>query len=75
MLVKELIEKLSKFNPEEDIIFHCSVTSMGGVSVSQTGELFLDFLDNLDPETGNDIEDGPLQILVLGINGEETYSN
>jgi hypothetical protein len=75
MLVKELIEKLSKFNPDQDIRFHCSVESMGGVSVSQTGELFLDFLDNLDPETGNDIEDGPLQILVLGINGEETYSN
>ena len=76
MLVKELIEKLSKFNPEEDIRFHCSIDGENGsVSVSQTGELFLGFLDNLDPETGNEIEDGPLQILVLGINGEETFYN
>jgi len=75
MLVKELIEKLSKFNPDQDIRFHCSVESMGGVSVSQTGEVGIDFMDNIDPETGNDIEDGPLQILVLYINGEETYSN
>ena len=75
MLVKELIEKLKEFDLEQDIRFHCSVESMGGVSVSQTGEVGIDFMDNIDPETGNDIEDGPLQILVLYINGEETYSN
>jgi hypothetical protein len=75
MLVKELIEKLSKFNPEEDIRFHCSIESGMSVSVCQTGEVGIDFMDNIDPETGNEIEDGPLQILVLYINGEETYYN
>ena len=75
MLVKELIEKLKGFDLEQDIRFHSSIESNGGVSVCQTGEMFLGFLDNVDPETENDIEDGPLQILVLGINGEETYSN
>jgi len=76
MLVKELIEKLKEFDLEQDIIFHCSITGeMGSVSVSQDGEMFLGFLDNVDPETGNDIEDGPPQILVLNIDGEESYYN
>ena len=48
---------------------------MGSVSVCQDGRLGIDWFDNLDPETGEEIEDGPLQILVLYINGEETYYN
>ena len=75
MLVKELIEKLKGFNPEEDLRFHSAITNEGGVSICMTGEVGIDFIDNIDPETGNDIEDGPAQILVLYINGEETYSN
>ena len=76
MLVKELIEELSKFNPEEDIRFHCSISGeMGSVSVCMDGDLELEFRDNVDPETGEDIEDGPPQILVLSIDGEETYYN
>ena len=76
MLVKELIKKLLEFNPEEEIRFHCSIDGeMGSVSVCQDGRLGIDWFDNLDPETGEEIEDGPLQILVLYINGEETYYN
>jgi len=76
MLVKELIEKLKGFDLEQDIVFHCSVSGeMGSVSVCQDGDLELEFRDNLDPETGEEIEDGPLQILVLSIDGEETYYN
>ena len=48
---------------------------MGSVSVCMDGDLELEFRDNVDPETGEDIEDGPLQILVLSIDGEETYYN
>ena len=76
MLVRELIEKLKGFDLEQDIVFHCSISGeMGSVSVCQDGDLELEFRDNLDPETGEDIEDGPLQILVLSIDGEETYYN
>jgi len=76
MLVKELIEKLKGFDLEQEISFHCSVSGeMGSVSVCMDGDLELEFRDNLDPETGEDIEDGPLQILVLSIDGEETYYN
>ena len=79
MLVKELIEKLSKYNPDQDIRFWCSINNSdearGGASVCMTGEIDLDFRDNLDPETGEEIEDGPLQLLVLSIYGEETYYN
>lgn len=76
MLVKELIEKLSKFNPDQDIRFHCSIDGeMGSVSVCMDGEMDLDWRDNLDPETGEEIEDEPLQILVFNISGEETYYN
>ena len=76
MLVKELIEELSKFNPDQDIRFHCSIDGeMGSVSVCMDGEMDLDWRDNLDPETGEEIEDEPLQILVLNISGEETYYN
>ena len=76
MLVKELIEKLKGFNPEEEIRFHCSIDGeMGSVSVCMDGEMDLDWRDNLDPETGEEIEDEPLQILVFNISGEETYYN
>ena len=76
MKVKELIKKLEQFNQEEDIRFHCSISGeMGSVSVCMDGEMDLEFIDNLDPETGEDIEDGPPQILVLSIDGEETYYN
>lgn len=76
MLVKELIEELSKFNPDQDIRFHCSIDGeMGSVSVCMDGEMDLDWRDNLDPETGEEIEDEPLQILVFNISGEETYYN
>ena len=75
MLVKELIEKLSKFNPDQDIRFHCSIESGRSVSVCMDGEMDLDFRDNLDPETGEELDDEPLQILVLSIDGEETYYN
>ena len=76
MLVKELIEKLKEFNPEQDIVFHCSVSGeMGSVSVCMDGDLELEFRDNIDPETGEDVVDGPAQLLVLSIDGEETYYN
>ena len=75
MKVKELIKKLEQFNQEEDIRFHCSIDNETGVSVCMDGKIGIDFIDNIDPETGNDIEDGPAQILVLYINGEETYNN
>ncbi len=75
MLVKELIEKLKGFNPEEEIRFHCSIETGRSLSVCQDGEMDLDFHDNVDPETGEDILDGPPQILVLSIDGEETYYN
>ena len=76
MLVKELIEKLKGFDLEQDVRFHCSISGeMGSVSVCMDGEVGIDYIDNIDPETGEDIEDGPAQILVLYINGEETYYN
>lgn len=76
MLVKELIEKLKQFDLEQDIRFHCSVTGeMGSVSVCMTGDMELEFRDNLDPETGEELDDEPLQVLVLSIDGEETYYN
>jgi len=76
MLVKELIEKLKEFDLEQELSFHCSVSGeMGSVSVCTDGDLELEFRDNVDPETGEDIEDGPPQILVLSIDGEETYYN
>ena len=76
MKVRKLIEKLKGFDLDQDIVFHCSVSGeMGSVSVCTDGDLELEFRDNVDPETGEDIEDGPLQILVLSIDGEETYYN
>ena len=76
MKVRKLIEKLKGFDLDQDIVFHCSVSGeMGSVSVCQDGDLELEFRDNIDPETGEDIEDGPPQILVLRIDGEETYYN
>jgi len=76
MKVRKLIEKLKGFDLDQDIVFHCSVSGeMGSVSVCQDGDLELEFRDNIDPETGEDIEDGPPQILVLSIDGEETYYN
>ena len=76
MLVKELIEKLKGFDLEQDIVFHCSVSGeMGSVSVCMDGDLELEFRDNIDPETGEDVVDGPAQLLVLSIDGEETYYN
>jgi hypothetical protein len=76
MKVKELIEKLKGFDLEQEINFHCSVSGeMGSVSVCQDGDFELEFRDNIDPETGEDKVDGPLQILVLSIDGEETYYN
>lgn len=76
MKVKELIEKLKEFNPEEDIRFHCSISGeMGSVSVCMDGDMELEFRDNLDPETGEELDDEPLQVLVLCIDGEETYYN
>ena len=76
MKVKDLIKKLGKFDPNQKLNFHCSVSGeMGSVSVCMDGDLELEFRDNVDPETGEDIEDGPLQILVLSIDGEETYYN
>jgi hypothetical protein len=76
MKVKELIKKLGKFDPNQELSFHCSVSGeMGSVSVCIDGDLELEFRDNIDPETGEDIEDGPPQILVLSIDGEETYYN
>jgi len=76
MKVHEVIKMLSQFNIEEDIRFHCSISGeMGSVSVCQDGYIKLEFRDNVDPETGEDIEDGPPQILVLSIDGEETYYN
>jgi len=75
MLVKELIEQLSKFNPDQEIRFDCSIETGRSLSVCQDGEMDLDFHDNVDPETGEDILDGPPQILVLSIDGEETYYN
>ena len=77
MLVKELIEKLKEFDLEQDIRFHCSVTGeMGSVSVCMTGDMELEFRDNLDPETGEELDDDePLQVLVFSIDGEETYYN
>lgn len=79
MKVHEVIKMLSQFNIEEDIRFHCSISNSdeerGGASVCMGGDISIGFQDNVDPETGNDLEDGPPQILVLRIDGEETYYN
>jgi hypothetical protein len=76
MLVKELIEKLKGFDLDQEISFHCSISGeMGSVSVCMDGDMDLEFRDNVDPETGEDVEDGPPQLLVLSIDGEETYYN
>ena len=75
MKVKELIEQLNKFNPEEEIHFYSCIETGRSVSVCQDGTMSLDFQDNIDPETGEDRQDGPPQILVLCIDGEETYYN
>jgi len=76
MLVKKLIKMLEKFPPNQELNFHCSISGeMGSVSVCQDGDLELEYRDNIDPETGEDKKNGPLQILVLSIDGEETYYN
>ena len=76
MLVKELIEKLKGLDLDQEISFHCSISGeMGSVSVCMDGDMDLEFRDNVDPETGEDVEDGPPQLLVLSIDGEETYYN
>ena len=74
MKVHEVIKMLSQFNIEEDIRFHCSIDGeMGSVSVCLDGDISIGFQDNVDPETGNDLEDGPPHILVLRVDGEESY--
>jgi len=62
MLVKELIQELQKFNPESEMVFHCSIESGRSVSVCEGGDMTLDY----DQENDE---------VFLEVNGEETNWN
>jgi len=49
MLVKELIQELQKFNPEEELVFHCDIESGRSFSICKDGDLSVS-LEELDED-------------------------
>jgi hypothetical protein len=49
MLVKELIQELQKFNPEEELVFHCDIESGRSFSICKDGDLSVS-LEDLDED-------------------------
>ena len=45
MLVKELIQELQKFNPEEEMVFHCNIEGGRSLSICKEGDWDLDVED------------------------------
>ena len=54
MLVKELIEQLSKFNPEEELNFSCGIESGRSYDSCSSGDLSIE-LEDLDDGEIEDI--------------------
>jgi hypothetical protein len=57
MIVKELIEKLTKLNPEVEITFGSTIESGRGISICWEGELEISVSD---------------EAVLLSVNGEES---
>ena len=49
MLVKELIQELKKFNPEQEIVFHCDIESGRSFSSCKEGDYGIE-VENLDED-------------------------
>ena len=49
MLVKELIEQLSKFNPEDELNFSCGIESGRSLDVCSNGDIDIE-LEDLDED-------------------------
>jgi len=54
MLVKELIEQLSKFNPEDELNFSCGIESGRSLDVCMNGDIDIE-LEDLDDGEIEDI--------------------
>ncbi len=57
MIVKELIEKLTKLNPEVEVLFGCAIESGRGISICWEGDLEISVSD---------------EAVLLSVNGEES---
>jgi hypothetical protein len=57
MIVKELIEKLTKLNPEVEVTFGSTIESGRGISICREGELEISVSD---------------EAVLLSVNGEES---
>lgn len=49
MLVKELIQKLKKFNPEQEMVFHCDIESGRSFSSCKEGDYGIE-VEELDED-------------------------
>ena len=49
MLVKELIQELQKFNPEQEMVFHCDIESGRSFSSCKEGDYGIE-VENLDED-------------------------
>ena len=54
MLVKELIQELQKFNPEQEMVFHCDIETGRSLSVCKEGDYSIE-LEDLDDGEIEDI--------------------
>ena len=50
MLVKELIQELQKFNPEQEVVFHCDIESGRSFSSCKEGDYGIEVEDLDDSE-------------------------
>ena len=50
MLVKELIQELQKFNPEQEMVFHCDIESGRSFSSCKEGDYGIEVEDLDDSE-------------------------
>ena len=45
MLVKELIQELQKFNPEQEMVFHCDIETGRSLSICKEGDYGIEVED------------------------------
>ena len=49
MLVKELIQELQKFNPEQEMVFHCDIETGRSLSICKEGDYGIE-VEDLDED-------------------------
>ena len=79
MLVKELIQELQKFNPEQEMVFHCDIESGRSFSSCKEGDYGIEVEeldeDDIDEEQQKELDEFVKNFkprLVFSISGEET---